>query len=162
MTKTIDTSKLPPQAIETENMVIGTMLQHSGAIDTVSSILTPESFYLTSNQLIYEAILSLHARGRTPDVISVVEQLKSSGNLTQAGDPYGVTKLTNAVTSGVDIEGKCKKVQEKFILRELIRFSGDILATCYDHGADAFDVLDYAEGKILDMSVSHLNSDYTD
>jgi len=161
MTQQIDLSRVPPNVVDIENMVLGVMMQYSSSIDTVTAILTADSFYSTSNQLIFDAITKLYAKGRTPDLISVCEQLKSTGKLTQAGDPFGISKLTNSVTSASDIEGKCKKVQEKFILRELIRFGGELVNNSYKFDADAFEALDTAETEILKISNSNLNSEYT-
>jgi replicative DNA helicase len=155
-------TRIPPQATELENTILGIMMLHRNSIDTVNGILTADCFYSDANQTIFEAINTLIRKGRTPDVVSVVDQLTSEGKIELCGGPYGVSKLTNNVTSSADTEGKCKKVQEKFILRELIRINGEIIDSAYEFGADAFDILDYNESKLLELSSSHLNSDYAD
>lgn len=159
--KEIDLSKVPPNVAEIENMVLGVMMQYSDSVEIVNSVLTADSFYSTANKAVYQAVCRLYAKGRTPDLTAVVEQLREDNKLEQAGGAYAVSKLTNGVTSLADIEGKCKKIQEKYILRELIAFGGNLVNDAYKFNADPFETLDAAETKILQISNSNLNGDYT-
>jgi len=159
--KEIDLSKVPPNVAEIENMVLGVMMQYSDSVEIVNSILVVDSFYSTANKVVYQAICKLYSKGRTPDITAVVEQLREENKLEQAGGAYAISKLTNGVTSLADIEGKCKKIQEKFILRELITFGGNLVNDAFKFNADPFETLDAAESKILQISNSNLNGDYT-
>lgn len=151
--------KVPPQAKDLEEAVLGAIMLPGDAIDTAIGMITPESFYVESHQRIYRAMLDLNARSQTIDILTVVNQLKTSEELELVGGSYFVTRLTNSVVNAVGTETHCRIIQQKFIQRELIRISGEIIQEAYEDSADAFDLLDSAEEKLLSIGSGNLQSD---
>lgn len=141
--------KVPPQAEELEQAILGGIMLERNALDIAALILTPEAFYLDVHQRVFRAILALNARNAAIDILTVVNELKTAGDLDVVGGPYAVTKLTNSVVTGAHIETHCRIVKQKFIAREMIRIAGEILNDAYEDSTDAFDQLDLAEQKIL-------------
>ena len=153
-------SRLPPQAPNLENYILGAIMNEP-VYDTVAEILKPEHFYITANQMIFEAMGQLARRGRTPDIISVVEQLKSTNRLEDVGGPYFISKINSGVVSAVNIDAHSRVILQKYLLRQLIKITGEINNTAYENGVDIFELLDEAEGKIFDLSVNNVTNDYT-
>lgn len=145
---------IPPQAKEAEVAVLGAILLESSALDRVSDLLVPESFYVTAHQIIYRAILNLKSKHSPIDLITLVEQLTSEGNLDSVDGAYGVVKLTNAVVSTANIEFHAKIISEKYMLRRLISISSSLVEEAMQPEADAFKVLEAAEKEILTISTS--------
>jgi replicative DNA helicase len=96
------------------------------------------------------------------DLLTVVEELKFKGELELVGGPYYVSKLTNAVVSSANIEAHARIVLQKFIQRELIRISGEIIGDAYEDTTDVFDLLDDAESKLFEITNNHLRSAFED
>jgi replicative DNA helicase len=153
--------KLPPQAKEIENAVLGACMIDKYAYDTVSEILTAQCFYLGSNQRIFAAMQTLVSRNMPIDLLTVVEQLKATEELEIIGGPVEVMKLTNAVVSGANVEAHSRIVLQKFISREIIRVSGDLISSAYDDSTDPFDLLNSAEEQILQIGSGNLHGDLT-
>lgn len=151
--------KVPPQARDLEEVVLGAIMLDPNGFDIASIILTPESFYLEAHQHIYRAAMELSVANQAIDMLTVVNQLKKGDLLEIVGGPYYVTQLTNKVVSSVHTETHCKIIQQKYIQRELIRISGEIIQEAYEDGADAFELLDYAEEKLLSVGTSSIQGD---
>lgn len=152
--------KVPPQAKELEEAVLGAIMLEKGAFDTVVEILKPECFYVDSHQRIFNAMKSLANKSQPIDILTVVEELRSREELDLVGGPYYVTKLTNAVVSSANIDAHSRIVLQKFIQRELIRISGEIISDAYEDSTDVFDLLDQAESKIYEVTSTHLRNNY--
>src|SRR3954470_23559333 len=118
--------KVPPQAKDLEEAVLGAIMLEKGALDSVIEILRPECFYVESHQRIYKAMQGLAHKSQPIDILTVVEELKTREELEVVGGPYYVTKLTNVVVSSANIEAHSRIILQKFIQRELIRISGEI------------------------------------
>lgn len=162
---TIDVSsmaygKVPPQAKELEEAVLGAIMLEKTAFDVVIEILKPECFYIDAHQRIYKAFKSLADKSMPIDLLTVVEELKMKEELDMVGGPYYITKLTNAVVSSANIETHARIVLQKFIQRELIRISGEIIGDAYEDSTDVFDLMDDAEGKIFEITNNFLKTDY--
>ena len=162
---TIDVSsmaygKVPPQAKELEEAVLGAIMLEKTAFDVVIEILKPECFYIDAHQRIYQAFKSLADKSMPIDLLTVVEELKTKEELDMVGGPYYITKLTNAVVSSANIETHARIVLQKFIQRELIRISGEIIGDAYEDSTDVFDLMDDAEGKIFEITNNFLKTDY--
>lgn len=154
--------KLPPQAKELESATLGAILIDKFAYDKITDIIQPECLYVEANQIVFKACQSLAKRNQPIDLLTVIEELRRSGQVEAVGGIHYVTQLTNVdARMVVNIESYCRIIHQKFIQRELIRVSSEILTTAYEDSADAFDLLDDAENKILQIASSHLNSDYT-
>jgi replicative DNA helicase len=152
--------KVPPQAKELEEAVLGAIMLEKSAFDTVVEILKPECFYVDSHQRIFRAMQSLANKSQPIDILTVVEELRSKEELDVVGGPYYVTRLTNSVVSSANIEAHSRIVLQKFIQRELIRISGEIISDAYEDSTDVFDLLDQAESKIYEVTSTHLRNNY--
>ncbi len=148
--------KLPPQAIDLEEVVLGAMMIDKKGVDEVIDILQPEAFYKESHQLIFNAIISLFEKQEPIDIKTVSFQLKKDGNLNSVGGDYYLIELSQKVSSSAHIEFHSRIILQKFIQRKLISISNDIIEDSYDETSDVFDLLDKAESKIYDISQRNL------
>ena len=151
--------KVPPQAKELEQAVLGAMMVEKGAIDRIVNILTPEMFYVTAHQMVYEAMLTLNRTNQPIDMHMVIEQLKKMGELEASGGAYGIAKLTDRVVSGAHIEAHARIVCQKFLQRELIRVGGEIVSEAYTDETDVFELLDRSEESLLSIGKKHVHGD---
>jgi len=152
--------KVPPQAKDLEEAVLGADMLEKSAFDTVVEILKPECFYVDAHQRIFRAMQSLQQKSQPIDILTVVEELRSKEELEMVGGPYYVTRLTNSVVSAANIEAHGKIILQKFIQRELIRISGEIIGDAYEDSADVFDLLDDAEAKLFEITNNHLRKNF--
>ncbi|HWB93367.1 MAG TPA: replicative DNA helicase [Puia sp.] len=152
--------KVPPQAKELEEAVLGAIMLEKSAFDTVVEILKPECFYLEGHQRIYRSMQSLAQKSQPIDIFTVVEELKVRQELDIVGGAYYVTKLTNSVVSSAHIETHSRIILQKFIQRELIRISGEIIGDAYEDSTDVFDLLDDAESKLFEITNNHLRKNF--
>ena len=148
--------KLPPQAVDLEEVVLGAMMIDKKGVDEVIDILQPEAFYKESHQLIFNAIISLFEKQEPIDIKTVSFQLKKDGNLNSVGGDYYLIELSQKVSSSAHIEFHSRIILQKFIQRKLISISNDIIEDSYDETSDVFDLLDKAESKIYDISQRNL------
>jgi len=140
--------------------VLGAIMLEKTAFDTVVEILKPECFYVESHQRIYLAMQSLAQKSQPIDMLTVVEELRFREELEMTGGPYYVTRLTNAVVSAANIEAHARIILQKFIQRELIRISGEIITDSYEDSTDVFDLLDDAESKLFEITNNHLRKNF--
>src|SRR6266404_8567955 len=152
--------KVPPQAKELEEAVLGAIMLEKNAFDTVAEILKPECFYVESHQHIFRCMQSLAQKSQPIDILTVVEELRFKEELEMVGGAYYVTKLTNTVVSSANVETHSRIILQKFIQRELIRISGEIIGDAYEDSTDVFDLLDDAETKLFEITNNHLRNDY--
>src|SRR5919112_1906097 len=154
--------KVPPQAKELEEAVLGAVMLEKGAFDTVIEILKPECFYVDAHQRIFRAMTSLANKSQPIDILTVVEELRFKEELDVVGGPYYVTKLTNAVVSSANIDAHARIILQKFIQRELIRISGEIIGDAYEDSTDVFDLLDESESKMFNITNNYLKKNFDD
>src|SRR6187200_2668417 len=152
--------KIPPQAKDLEEAVLGAIMLEKNAFDVVIEILKPECFYVDAHQRIYRAMQGLAQKNKPIDILTVVEELKTREELDIVGGPYYVTKLTNSVVSSSHIEAHARIILQKFIQRELIRISGEIIGDAYEDSTDVFDMLDDAETKLFEITNNHLRKNF--
>ena len=152
--------KLPPQAIEIEEAILGALMLERDALTSVIEILRPESFYKDANRLIFEAIVQLFNNSDPVDIKTVVHQLRKNGQLEIIGGAYYVSELTTKVNSSANIEYHARIVAEQSIKRELIRISGEIQNDAYEDTIDVFRLLDKAEQSLFDVSEAHIRKNY--
>lgn len=154
--------KLPPQARELEEAVLGAIMLEGDKLSDVLEILTtPECFYVEKHKKIFAAIQSLAEKGQAVDMLTVCEELSQSGELEIVGGQYAITQLTMAVVSSAHVIAHARIVLEKFILRELIRICGGILTDAYEEGTGVFDLLDKAESRLFEISNNYLRKNYS-
>ncbi len=154
--------KIPPQAKELEEAVLGAIMLEKSAFDTVIEILKSECFYVDAHQRIFRCFQSLAQKSLPIDILTVVEELKLKEELDLVGGPYSITKLTNSVVSTANIEAHARIVLQKFIQRELIRVSGEIIGDAYEDSTDVFDLLDDSETKMFNITNNYLKKNYDD
>ena len=154
--------KIPPQSKELEEAILGAIMLEKSAFDVAVEILKPQCFYLEAHQRIFQAMQSLANKSMPIDLLTVVEELRTREDLEFVGGPYYVTKLTNSVVSSANIEHHARIVVQKFIQRELIRISGEIITEAYEDSTDVFDMLDSAEGKLFEITNNHLRRNFDD
>ena len=152
--------KVPPQAKELEEAVLGAVMLEKNAFDVVVEILKPECFYVEAHQRIFRSMQGLQQKNSPIDLLTVVEELKFREELDLVGGPFYVTKLTNAVVSSANIEIHSRIILQKFIQRELIKISGEIIGDAYEDSTDVFELLDLAESKLFEITNNHLKRDY--
>src|SRR5882757_7208007 len=152
--------KVPPQAKDLEEAVLGAIMLEKNAFDAVIEILKPECFYVEAHQRIFSAMQSLTNKSQPIDILTVAEELRTKEELEMVGGPYFVTRLTNAVVSAAHIEAHARIILQKFIQRELIRISGEILNDSYEDSTDVFDLLDDAESKLFEITNNHLRKNF--
>jgi replicative DNA helicase len=152
--------KVPPQAKELEEAVLGAIMLEKNAFDIIVEILSPECFYVEAHQRIFRAMQGLQQKNSPIDLLTVVEELKFREELDLVGGPFYVTKLTNSVFSSANIEIHARIILQKFIQRELIKISSEIIGDAYEDSTDVFDLLDMAESKLFDITNKHLKRDY--
>lgn len=136
-----DLGKVPPQAIEFEQAVLGAMMLESRCTDNILSIIKPESFYKDEHQKIFSAIVELRAKSKAIDLLTVTEQLRAMKTLDEVGGPVYVTQLTSSVSSAAHSEFHARVIQDKFIMRELIRLGSELTGLAYDESNDCEDLL---------------------
>ena len=152
--------KIPPQAIDLEEAVLGAMMLESNRLAEVIELLKPEAFYKESHQVIFSAILRLFGQNEPVDILTVTEELRKTGELELAGGPYFITMLTNRIASTANIEFHARIVLQKFIQRELIRVSSEIIREAYEDTTDVFDLLDKAENGLFSISEGSIGKSY--
>ena len=111
----LDVGKVPPQAVDIEEAVLGAILMEKDAVITVLDILKPESFYKDAHQKIYNAIVELSTKEKPIDILTVTEELRSNDELESVGGPFYITQLTNRVASSAHIEYHSRIVAQKYI-----------------------------------------------
>ncbi len=154
--------KVPPQATDLEEAVLGAMMLESDRLAEVIEILKPDVFYKVHNQIIFAAIQRLFGHNEPVDILTVTEELRKSGELEIVGGPYYITMLTNRIASAANIEFHSRIILQKFIQRELIRVSSDIIREAYEDTTDVFDLLDKAENGLFSISESSIGKSYMD
>ena len=156
-----DFGKLPPMDTELEEAVLGALMLEKDAYTEICDILKPESFYEPMNQKIYEAIQQLGAMQRPIDMLTVTDQLRQNGTLEEVGGALRISELTGRVSSAANVEYHARIVAQKYLARELIRFSSEIQAQAFDEANDVDDLLQQAEGKLFEISQHNVKKDVT-
>ncbi len=128
--------KLPPQAVEVEEAVLGALMLERDAIFQVSSIISEEAFYKGEHRLIYKTILDLVDAGQNIDLLTVSRKIKDNGILEQVGGPAFITSLTRHVASAAHIEQHARIIAEKYFSRELIRHCTQLINISYEDNID--------------------------
>ncbi len=154
--------KIPPQALALEEAVLGAMMLENDRLAEVIEILKAEVFYKESHQIIFNSIKRLFGKNEPVDILTVTEELRKSGELEMAGGAYFITMLTNRIASAANIEFHARIIIQKFIQRELIRVSSEIIKDAYEDTTDVFDLLDQAETGLFAISETSIGKSYMD
>src|SRR3978361_34481 len=151
--------KLPPQAVDREEAVLGALMLEKDALSSVIDISKPEVFYKDNHQKIFQAIRLLFEKSSPVDILTVTAQLRTQGELEMIGGAYYITELTNRVASAANIEFHSRIIIQKFIQRELIRISTEVINSAYEDTTDVLDLLDKAEKNLFDIAQNNLRRD---
>jgi len=148
--------RIPPQALELEEAVLGAMLIDKKGVDEVIDILQPDAFYKTAHQKIFEAIFQLFQDSQPVDLLTVSSELRKKGKLETVGGEFYLVQLSQRVASSAHIEFHARIILQKFIQRSLIKISNEIIESSYKESTDVFDLLDEAESKLYDITQGNI------
>ena len=148
--------KIPPQATDLEEVILGAMMIDKKGVDEVIDILHPDVFYKEAHKNIYQAIIILFEKGDPIDLLTVSTELKKQKKLQASGGEYYLIQLTQKVSSSAHIEYHSRIVLQKYIQRCLIKISNEIIEESYDEGTDVFDLLDHAESKLYEVTQGNI------
>lgn len=152
----LEKGKLPPQAIDLEEVVLGAMMIDKKGVDEVIDILSSDVFYKQQHQHIFEAIHMLFENSEPVDLLTVSSQLKKNATLELAGGEFYLVQLTQKVSSSAHIEFHARIILQKYIQRSLIKISNEIIEESYDETTDVFDLLDTAESKLYEITQGNI------
>lgn len=148
--------KIQPQAVDMESAVLGAMMLDRNAVLEVIDQFQPETFYQESHKIIFQAIKNLVEKNKGVDILTVTAELRVMGELDAVGGAYAITQLTNRVSSAAHIEYHAAVVIQKYLQRELISVSGEILKDSYEETADVFELMDNAEQRLFAVKDSSI------
>ncbi|OQY05926.1 MAG: replicative DNA helicase [Bacteroidetes bacterium 4572_117] len=151
--------KIPPQALDLEEAVLGAIMLEKNAALEILDLLIPESFYVDAHQKIFKAIADLSIDYKPVDMLTVTEELRKKNQLDEVGGAYYISKLTSNIGSAVHVEFHARIIAQKYIQRELIRVASDIQKQAYDDGVDILDLLNYSESSIFQLAEGNIKSE---
>ena len=157
----MDIGKIPPNDTEAEQAVLGSMLTDKEATIAAIEVLKEEDFYREDNKLIYRAILNLYNRAEPIDIITLKSELTSMGKFDAIGGLEYLADLPERVPTTANVDRYIKIVEEKSILRNLIRTANEIITLGYDPTEEVENIMDSAEKKIFDIMQSKNQKGYT-
>lgn len=155
------TDRLPPQNIEAEQSVLGSLLIDKDAIIKIADILTPEDFYKDTHAKIFETMLELYSNREPIDILSLNSRLEEKKYLEKIGGRSYLTTLTNSVATASHIVFYAKIIQKKSTLNRLIRAATEIVQLGYEEGEEIQKILDLAESKLYNVSNNFLKNQYS-
>ncbi|MBE2218941.1 MAG: replicative DNA helicase [Ignavibacteria bacterium] len=153
--------KVPPHSRELEMNIIGGMIIDNSLIDAVTTILKPKHFYVAANGIIFRAISDLRDRNEPVDLITLTEELKSSGELEAVGGPLYLAELSTAFSSQESIIFSANKILENWIKRDMILLTYSLNEQCYDPTINTESLLDKAQQEILEVTNYLQKKNYT-
>ena len=143
--------KIPPQDTDIETAVIGALMIDANCLTIGMSKLFPEIFYKEAHNLTFHAIEKIYDKGLPVDILTVIDQLRKDGNLELVGGAYYITKMTNAVISGANIEYHILLLAQLYLKRQTIVIAGEALADTYNEEKDVFDIINAADNGLQKM-----------
>src|SRR5258705_338248 len=152
--------KLPPQAPDLEEAILGALMLEKKALTDVVEFLRPEHFYSDQHKEIYTAIIDLFKASEPVDMRTVVAQLRKNGKLEIVGGAYYIAELTSKVSSAANIEYHARIIIEMAIKRELIQIASQVHHEAYEDTTDVFELLDKTEQSIFRISDANLRKNY--
>jgi len=152
--------KLPPQAPDLEEAILGALMLEKKALTDVVEFLRPEHFYSDQHKEIYTSIIDLFKSSEPVDMRTVVAQLRKNGKLEIVGGAYYIAELTSKVSSAANIEYHARIIIEMAIKRDLIQIASQVHHEAYEDTTDVFELLDKTEQSIFQISDSNLRKNY--
>ena len=148
--------RMPPQAVDVEQSVLGAMLLEREAIPRAIEVLPEDSFYDGRHGRVYHAIRALFERGDPVDLVTLTQELRRRGDLDGVGGPHYLTELTARVASAANVEYHARIIAERSLLRKFIETATLLVGKAYEPGTDAFELLDEAERDVFAISDQQL------
>lgn len=152
--------RIPPQNIQAEQSVLGSMLIDKNAIVKAIEICHPDSFYKDAHRAIYETIMQLFDKGEPVDLVTVTENLRKNNRLEAVGGSVYVADLINSVPTAANVEYYAKIVEEKATLRRLIDSGTRIVAECFETPEKVDEILDRAEKSVFDIALKRVHEHF--
>jgi replicative DNA helicase len=152
--------KLPPQALDLEEAVLGALMLEKNALTAVVEFLRPDHFYSEQHKEIYTSIIDLFSASDPVDMRTVVAQLRKNGKLEIVGGAYYIAELTSKVSSAANIEYHARIIIEMAIKRDLIQIASQVHQDAYEDTTDVFELLDKTEQSIFKISDANLRKNY--
>ena len=152
--------KLPPQALDLEEAVLGALMLEKNALTAVVEFLRSDHFYSEQHKEIYTAIIDLFKSSDPVDMRTVVAQLRKNGKLEIVGGAYYIAELTSKVSSAANIEYHARIIIEMAIKRDLIQIASQVHHDAYEDTTDVFELLDKTEQFIFRISDANLRKNY--
>lgn len=145
--------RIPPQSIDAEKAILGSIMLRPGAIHEINDIISSDSFYATKHSQIYKIMLDLSSKGEPIDILSVSHKLQEKGLLDQIGGSSYLSELTNSVPASTNIKYYGDVVNKKSILRKIIEAGDHISELGFSEDVeDVFDILDQAEKRMMGIN----------
>jgi len=152
--------RLPPQAIEVEQAVLGAMLLDNRAVGRAIELLDRVYFYHPPHGKIFDAIIALYERNEAVDQLTLGEELKKRGHLEEVGGVVYLATLASEVVTAANIDHHAKIVLEKGLTRSLIEATSEIAERAYEERSDAQELLDWSEQRIFSLSEKQLSQGF--
>jgi len=152
--------KIPPQSIDAEIAVLGSVMIDNDCIGRVIELLDSDCFYRTAHRNIFSAELALYEKNEPVDLITLSEELKRQKILEEVGGTYFLTELADNVPTSANVEHHARIVLEKYLLRKLIEQSAHIARDCYQADEDVYHLIDKSEQRIFGLSEKRLRKSY--
>jgi len=156
----MELGKIPPHDIEAEQAILGSMLTDKDAVMASMEVLKDNDFYRDDNKFIYEAMTSLYSRSEPIDIITVKAELVSNGKFEQVGGLEYLAMLPEKVPTTTNVDKYIKIVEEKSMLRNLIKTANDIISAGYDETEEVDSIMNVAEKKIFDVMQKNSKKGY--
>lgn len=153
--------RVPPQSIDAEQSVLGAMLIDKDAIAKVTEILNADDFYREAHRVIFNAMLELYGKNEAVDMITITDILRRDNKLEDVGGIAYITSLANAVPTAANVKYHANIVEEKSVLRQMVKVSTEIAAMGYEANEEVNILIDKAESRILEISNRKKKSDFT-
>lgn len=150
--------KIPPQNLEAEMAVLGSMMLDREAIGQAIELLNGSCFYRDANKKIYSAITKLYDENKAVDLITLTEELKKTNSIDEVGGPAYITSVVSSVPTSANIIHYAKIVKEKMLLRNLINAATTIASDCYNADEEVDTIVDKAEQTIFDIASKKIES----
>ena len=157
----MELAKIPPHDIDAEQAVLGSMLTDKEAVNAAIESLKEDAFYRDDNRIIFQAIVNLYSKSEPIDIITLKDELESMDKFEQVGGYEYLASLPDKVQTTANVQKYIKIVEEKSILRNLIKTANEIIELGYDPTEDVEDIMDGAEKKIFDIMQSKNQKGYT-
>ena len=157
----MEVGKIPPNDIEAEQAVLGSMMLDNDAVMDAINILKPEDFYREENKLIFSAMINLNGRSEPIDLITVKDELISLGKFEVCGGLEYIASLPEKVPTTANADKYIRIVEEKSMLRSLIKTSNELLDLGYNQTLETDEIIEKAEKEVFDLSLNRNRKEYT-